>query len=314
MTDILELLWNTPTASGAEHGVVTRLAEALADCTDSCSVDAVGNLIAVKRAAAAENAKKIALFCAIDAPGLIVTFLEDTGLARVAPLGKFDFRSACFCEVTDGTHIGILIPDSDKSDSSVTAHVDFGFADADAASQHLHPGDVLCFCPAALSLQNEKRYAAGLGNKLCAAALAQTARTVERLREYELDFVFCAQTALGNRGAYQAAFAVKPDLAIGLEPYEAQTPGILMLDRSLVCDPTLTRALQDTASQSGTELTPFVGADTVSDASRVQCAGNGCATGVLLMPIQQKGTVREGADLSHARTFVNLTVRFLRSR
>ena len=148
MTDILKLLLKTPTASGSEQQIGEVLSRYLeTECGCDVTVDGFGNVIAAKRYKGSSRGKnsvtasgvplKAALVCPIDAPGLIVTHIEKGGLIKAASLGKCDFRSACYGVVRAGKHYGIITPDSDKSDSIDSCHVDFGFTDDDNACKYI---------------------------------------------------------------------------------------------------------------------------------------------------------------------------------
>ena len=255
----------------------------------------------------------------MDAPGLIVTYPEENGLVRVAPLGNVgadkqtDFAAVRFCTVSDGTRTGVLLPN--KADENPReAHVDFGFADGCEAKQIVAPGDPLYLCPPPVPLAGDLLYAPALGNKLCAAALCLAFEKNGRLPESDLQVVFCAQTALGNRGASSAAYAVTPDFALCLEPYEGTVPGVKVFDRSLVCDEALTDALREAARQCGTELMSVVAPEENSDAARVHAAGAGVPTAVLLLPVGHRGALLERAHTDTVFTLAAIIEKFLNNR
>lgn len=150
-------------------------------------------------------------------------------------------------------------------------------------------------------------YAPALGNKLCAAVLAELAHKTEPADAFELSFAFCAQSALGARGAAPAAFSLTPDIAVCFEPYEGKTPGIRIADRFLVSDGQFVKDLTDAAAQIGMTLTPQIDSEPLfTDAARIGDAGQGVRTVTLLYPVNAKGSARERADVTLCGKFTEL--------
>ena len=317
MTDILDTLIPVPTVSGGENELREKIYRYIKKYTDEIHTDVLGNLIATRAAVPQKGKKplKIAFFCAIDAPGRIVTYLEDNGLVRTSPIGKTDLKATAYTKVVkagDSKCTGILVPGSfklGKDDLSEPLFADFGFENAEKAARHIAVGDLLCFAEEPVRPSDKIVYAPALGNKLCAAALAKLAALTEPAA-YELSFVFCAQSVLGSRGAAPAAFGISPDIAVCLEPYEeSESLGVRMADRFSVGDSELTKALQNAAAQTGTTLTPSISSDSFTDAARVNGAGHGARIATLLYPVHAKGLPRERADLSLCKTLADVLIR-----
>ncbi len=190
-------------------------------------IDALGNLICVRKALPKKGKKplKIGFFCAVDAPGRIVTYIEENGLVRTAAIGKTDLKFAAYSKVVtaDEKYTGILVPENFKAEKDAVSEplfADFGFENESEAAEHISVGDLLCFAdePVRLPSKTGKTvYAPALGNKLCAAVLAELAHKTEPADAFELSFAFCAQSALGARGAAPAAFSLTPDIAVCLD-------------------------------------------------------------------------------------------------
>ena len=133
--DIFERLTHALTAPGAESGFADVIKEYFKEKNASFCTDALGNLIV--KTGKDENGKKIAVFVPMDASGLVVTYIEDDGKVKVAPLGKCDYRSAAFSRVTNGNITGILLPSGADSDSVDKSYVNFGFKDRSEAEKEL---------------------------------------------------------------------------------------------------------------------------------------------------------------------------------
>ena len=90
MASFLESLLSVPTVSGGEKALTDKIDRYIKKYTDDTHTDALGNLIATRHALSKKGKKplKLAFFCAVDAPGRIVTYLEENGLVRTSPIGK----------------------------------------------------------------------------------------------------------------------------------------------------------------------------------------------------------------------------------
>lgn len=310
--EFLDALLKTNTASGAEKNVADAIKQKLTGIADSISTDKCGNLIICIDGGEKDGKKEtIAVFSAIDAPGLIATYIEDNGNVRVAPLGKCDFVSICHAKVTNGKITGILLPHSADSKAVTECYAYFGFKDGTEAKTHISQGDVLFFESAPVSLANSFISGVGAGTKACAAAVVSAAEQVTRQKGKCFYFVFTAQSELMLRGSYQAAYAVNADKALCLEPYLGKDFAVKVCDKSVVCDEALTEALEESAKQCSTDIKRYVSADGLSDASRVQCAGIGTKTASLLMPSNHLGTLTETVNHGDAEQLSRIILQFL---
>ena len=261
MTNLLDTLLAVPTVSGGEKAINDKIYRYIKNYVNESQIDALGNLICARKALPKKGKKplKIGFFCAVDAPGRIVTYIEENGLVRTAAIGKTDLKFAAYSKVVtaDEKYTGILVPENFKAEKDAVSEplfADFGFENESEAAGHISVGDLLCFAdePVRLPSKTGKTvYAPALGNKLCAAVLAELAHKTEPADAFELSFAFCAQSALGARGAAPAAFSLTPDIAVCFEPYEGKTPGIRIADRFLVSDGQFVKDLTDAAAQIG---------------------------------------------------------------
>ena len=306
MASFLESLLSVPTVSGGEKALTDKIDRYIKKYTDETHTDALGNLIATRHALSKKGKKplKLAFFCAVDAPGRIVTYIEENGLVRTSPIGQTSAEK----------YTGILIPDNGKTEATEPLYADFGFANAKEAAKHLSLGDLLCFVPQPVALGKTQLCAPALGNKLCAAALAGLAAKTETAAALEISFVFCAQSVLGARGAAPAAFGIQPDIAVCLEAYEGTELGLRLSDRFSVGDHDLVRQMKNAASQVGAVLTPRIETETVTtDTARINGAGDGTRTVTLLYPVHALGLPRERADTALCDTLVRVLEQFLQN-
>src|SRR5579859_5347507 len=89
--DLLKRLSETPGVSGREELVRALVIEELRPLVDELTVDALGNVIAIKRGSRAKAAR-VMLAAHMDEIGFMVRFIDDRGFIRIQPLGGFDPR------------------------------------------------------------------------------------------------------------------------------------------------------------------------------------------------------------------------------
>ena len=318
MASFLESLLSVPTVSGGEKALTDKIDRYIKKYTDETHTDPLGNLIATRHALSKKGKKplKLAFFCAVDAPGRIVTYIEENGLVRTAPIGKTSAERAVYTEVAkaDNKYTGILVPESGKTEAAEPLYADFGFTNVKEAGKHLSLGDLLCFVPQPVALGKTQLCAPALGNKLCAAALAGLAAKTEAAAALETSFVFCAQSVLGARGAAPAAFGIQPDIAVCLEAYEGTALGLRLSDRFSVGDDEPVRQMKNAASQVGVTLLPRIDTEAVTtDTARINGAGDGTRTVTLLYPVHALGLPRERADTALCDTLVRVLEQFLQN-
>src|SRR5437870_3359275 len=91
---LLKELCETPGISSREEHMRRVVARELGPLCDDISIDAMGNLIALKRGKKSKNGKPVRVMLAahMDEIGFIVKFIDDKGFIRLQPVGGFDPR------------------------------------------------------------------------------------------------------------------------------------------------------------------------------------------------------------------------------
>ena len=106
----IQQLCATPSVSGRENGIRELLAQRVTPYADEIRVDNLGNLIAKKKGSG--KGKSVMLCAHMDEIGFLVTFIEDSGLIRIAPVGGIHFAASAFSEVISESGVaGVLVPD-----------------------------------------------------------------------------------------------------------------------------------------------------------------------------------------------------------
>ena len=268
--------------SGNEDVVRDLILSAVKEHVDEHHVDALGNLICLKRARReapeATWPRRVMVAAHMDEIGLMISGFNNDGSLRFERVGGIDARVLLSKQVLVGKNavpgvIGYrpihLISDEELehvADIKRTA-IDIGAADKGAAEKMVKLGDYVTFRTSYEALDEEGlRTAKGkaFDDRAGCAVLAEL--TKEEF-SYDLYAVFTTQEEIGLRGARVASYAVAPDVAFALDgntcddmPKKKDVspvtelgkgPVITFMDRSFVADQRLVKLLVDTAQRVG---------------------------------------------------------------
>lgn len=301
--------------SGDEGAVREVLVEAVKGLVDEHRVDALGNLISLRRARRPVKEgrwpRTVMVAAHMDEVGLMVTDINSDGTLRFKKVGGIDDRVLLSKQVLIGKNavpgvIGYppihLIPRSDREKAPDIGKVaiDIGATNKAAAERLVSPGDYATFTTAFQVLdEGGLRTVKGkaFDDRAGCAAL------VELLREdYALDLyaVFTAQEEVGLRGARVAAYAVHPDVAFALEgticdelPKKSDVspvtelgkgPAITLMDQSVITDRRLVQVLVDTAERLGIPYQFKRATAGGADAGAIHLAREGVPSAVVAVP------------------------------
>ncbi len=323
-----KLLPVTPSVSGREDYIRGVIAERMLPLCDEVTTDAMGNLTCLKRGSA-KDAKKVFLCAHMDEIGFIVTFIEENGMVRVAPMGGISYGAAVYSEVVfeNGTR-GVLVPEESapagKTPGADKCVIDIGAASAKEAERRVKVGDTCALVPHLTRLNTHRVCGRPLDDRIGCACLVKIAEALTA-PVHDIYYVFSVQEEVGCRGARPAAFAIAPDLALifdvtatgdaqGAKPMAVKLGGgvaVKIKDNSVICHTGLVQELLDTAKESGIaaqcEILTFGGTDT----SAVQMTGFGCRAGALSLPSRYIHSGVEMIDLRDAKAAVDLAIAYI---
>lgn len=323
-----KLLPERPSISGDEQGIAAILRGMMEPLCDSVTTDAAGNLICFKKGSASAP-RRVMLTAHMDEIGFLVTYIEENGYLRVAPIGGIDATAAAFGEVVfaNGTR-GVIVPTADAPKKSRPKPeelvVDIGADSRRAAEKKVAVGDALAL-PAHLTRLSGKRVVGRpLDNRAGCAVLAEIAARLTAPAD-DIYYVFTVQEEVGCRGAAPAAFAVNPDVALnfdvtatgdeqGAKPMAVSLGkgvAVKVKDGSVICHKDLTEELLTAAKAKNIpaqcEILLFGGTDT----GAVQMSRGGCRAGALSIPCRYIHSGVESIDLGDAEAAVRLALAFL---
>ena len=310
MRTILKQLLKIPSVSGREECLGAYIAGEMEPYFDTVRTDALGNVICHKAGAG----KKL-LFCAhMDEIGFIVTFIEEEGFLRCAPVGGIDWNAAAYSRVVfENGRSGVLIPEEGvkpedyKGDTFV---VDIGAKSRAEAARLVKIGDCFALESKLFSLAGSRICGRPLDDKLGCAVLMAAAKEAASFQN-DITFVFSVQEEVGLRGARTAAFDAEPDFGIAVDvTLTGDTKGakpmavslgkgaaIKLKDKSVICDGYLTEKMAQLAREQGIPHQKEILTVGGSDTAALQLAGAGCRAGCISIPLRYCHSGVETADM-----------------
>ena len=327
----LKELCTCPSVSGREQRIREKIKALVTPVCDECRTDKLGNLIAVKRGEG--EGKKIMLAAHMDEIGFLVTFIEDSGMIRVAPVGGISFTAAAYSPVVSENGVkGTVVPDEKTKPEDFKAdafYIDIGAKSKKRAEAQVKIGDFFVLAPRLERLSGGRVCGRPLDDRVGCAVLLAVAEALSDVKtKDDIYYVFSVQEEVGCRGAMTAAFAIVPDVALcfdvtatgdvpGATPMACSLGGgaaVKIKDASVICDESLTAELCRIAKDKGIkfqrEILLFGGTDT----SSMQLAGAGASVGALSVPTRYIHTGSETCELSDAEACAALAVEYIKAR
>ena len=223
--DLLRQLSNAVGVSGDEGAVRRLVLEAIRPHVDEVKVDALGSVLAVKRAAKNRNAPRVLLAAHLDEVGLMILDHDADGSLRFEIVGGISERTLLGKAVLVGARrlpgvIGaapVHLLTGDRQSTVVHSgqmRIDIGAGSAEAARRLVALGDRATFATEFTTMGATLRGKA-LDDRLgCATLIA-----LLRAGPYPVDLhaAFTVQEEVGLRGARVAGYAVEPQAAIALD-------------------------------------------------------------------------------------------------
>ena len=304
--------------SGYESAPRGLILEAIQGHVDSYQVDALGNLIALKRGrrtSSDHQPLKVMVSAHMDEIGLMITHADKDGLLHFDVVGGLGARVMLAQPVVLGDDrlpgvIGMkpihLQEESERTRSPKVSEltIDIGATGREEAEKAVPKGTYGTFATTFGELGGELRTVKGkaFDDRAGCAVLVELLKADGAGADYPVDLwaAFTVQEELGLRGARVAAFRVEPDVAFALEGTicddlpkkkdESPTtelgkgPAITFRDRSVVCDPRLVKMVVRVAEREGIPYQfkqPRLGG---TDAGTIHLAKEGIPTAVVSVP------------------------------
>jgi endoglucanase len=249
--DLLKRLCETPGVPGREERVRALIQKEVKGLFDSVETDALGNLICRrsprgakgKKAAVKAKPRVIMQLCHMDEIGFYVSSIDDKGFLWVNPAGGFDSRNLFSRRVLvvaeDGDYKGVMNPggrpvhiasaeDRKKIPEPKEFFIDVGMTPAQV-NKTFRIGDYIVMDEPLIEI-GHKIVSKALDNRVACWLGIESVRALEKsgaAHSCEIVVAFTTQEEVGLRGAKTAAYAVKPDIGLGIDVTLAcDTPGV----------------------------------------------------------------------------------------
>ncbi|MCB8983223.1 MAG: M42 family metallopeptidase [Ardenticatenaceae bacterium] len=274
MNELLKNLTEAVGVASNEKEVRLLIRDLIVDHVDEWHVDAMGNLLALKKGTGA-SPLRVLVDAHMDEVGLMITDVDSNGTFKFEGVGGFNDRTLLGKVVQVGPEkiIGVIgarpvhLLKAEQRNSVVkmdAMRIDIGAKNKDAASGKVKVGEYAAFVTEYEEL-GETAVGKAFDNRAGCAALIELLRA----RPYPFDVYasFSVQEEVGLRGAQVAAYGVNPDAALVLECTPAydlpndddvspnvalgKGPSIYVMDGVTIQDPRLVAHITRTAAANG---------------------------------------------------------------
>jgi len=320
--DLLATITETAGAPGFENRIRTFIKNEVSPLVDEVGIDAMGNLIAVKKGK--DSSKRAMVAAHLDEIGFIVTHIDDKGFVRFHTLGGFDPKTLTaqrviihgkkdLVGVMGSKPIHVMSPEErGKSLKTTDFFIDLGMP-KDEVEKYIEVGTPITRQRELIEMGNCVN-AKSLDNRVSVFILLEALRELKDLDvPYDVYGVFTVQEEIGIRGAMVAGHHIEPDFSFGLDTTIAfDVPGaqaheqitemgkgtaIKIMDGSTVCDTRMVRYMKETADKHKikwqAEILTAGGTDT---AGMQRMAKHGTIAGAISIPTRH---IHQVIEMSH---------------
>lgn len=336
MSNLLEKLSNAPGVSGFEEEIRKIITNELKDHVDEIEIDAMGNLITVKKGK--ENGKKIMLAAHMDEIGLMVRFIDKEGFVKFSKIGGINDQMLLNQEVIIHSDkekilgvIGAKPPHKMKPEEKKkiveyeNMFIDIGASSKEEAEEIIGIGDPITIKHEFSKLRTNLVTGKAFDNRVgCYVLIEAMKRAKTNATIYGVGTV---QEEVGLKGAKTSAFKINPDIAIALDvTISGDHPGIKFEDapakmnkgpaiiladasgRGIITHPMVKKLLIKAASEKEIPYQLEVSEGGTTDATAIHLTREGIPTGVLSVPTRYIHTPVEVVSLEDIENTINLLV------
>ena len=289
----------------------------------------MGNLIAIKKGNG--TGKRIMTSAHMDHIGLAVVDADDDGFLRVCNVGGIRAAKMVSGHVVfeNGVHGVVGADEKIKGEMQVSdLYIDIGAASREEALSMVALGDMCVMAPRVTKLGEKRLASPAMDDRIACYVQAQAVLELGEDHPNDVIAVFSVQEEVGLRGATTAAYAAAPDMGIAVDVTGVgDVPGVAtkvpvklgngaaikIMDRSLICTPSVVQMMEKLASDNGIahqrEVLPYGG----TDAGAIQKSRGGVATGAISIPCRYIHSEAETVDLGDVEACVELLKACLRA-
>ncbi len=326
---LLKKICETPGAPGFEQKIRELVLKEVTPLVNEVIVDAMGNVIAIKRG---KERKKVMAAAHMDEIGFIVTHIDDDGFIRFHPLGGFDPKTLTSQRViihgrkdiigVMGTKpIHMMTPEERNKALPISEYfIDAGMPKAEV-EKWIAVGDPITRERELIEM-GDCVNGKSMDNRVSVFILIETLRALQaETLPYDFYAVFTVQEEVGLRGAISAAHLIDPEFGFGLDVTIAyDVPGankhemvtqlgkgaaIKILDGSVISDYRMVNYLKKLAVEHQISWQPEILPAGGTDTAGIQRYGKrGAISGAISIPLRH---VHQTIELAHKEDIYNCT-------
>lgn len=334
---LLKRLCESAGIAGREGTIRDIVIEEMRPLVDDISVDALGNVIGVKKGT---GGPRVMILAHMDEIGFLVKHIDDRGFIRIHPVGGFDPRVLPAQRVlvhgyagetllgvltTAAKPIHLLDPGDVKPPRIDELYVDVGLS-GDEVRALVEVGDMVTMQRTVEPLGNNV-IGKAFDDRICVFQMLEALRTLSEATSAEIVAVATTQEEVGLRGAITSSYGVDPDIGIALDVTLAMDiPGaaeqdavtklgdgvaIKLMDSSTISNYALVQHMREVARSADIthqmEILPRGG----TDAGAVQRTRTGVPAVTLSIPTRYVHTVNEMCSTADIQAAIDLLTAYL---
>ena len=329
--NFLYTLLDSMSVSGHEIPLQKKVIAEMKPHCDEIRTDYTGNVISILNP---DAPFKVMLAAHIDEIGLIVTHIQDNGLLRVAKSGGIHPSTYPGHQVVvhgyAGTVYGAVVASKSTEKAELKAnelHIDIGAKDAEDARKYVQEGDPVHLNTYHQEMLNGYLSARAVDDRGCAFIILEA---LKQAKARGCKIGVYAATTVGEettmRGAYWAASAVQPNVAIAVDvTFASDYPGTDAADSGevklgkgpVICNSSIAnRKVNDllkvcaTAKGIPYQMESYMGR-TGTDADKIHFTGTGVTTALLSLPLRYMHSPSEVCHMDDIQNAIDLLAEFL---
>ena len=313
--------------SGFECDIRALIEKEIKDYVDEIYTDALGNLIARKKA----DGPKMMLAGHMDQIGFIISHIEDDGFLKFANIGGFSEymltnQRVRFANGTVGVIRAERVDDMKKDFNMNRLYIDIAAANRQEAEKKVKIGDT-CVYYSETYVDDNIIMTPSLDDRIGCYIMVEAVKGLKN-PVYDTYFVFTVQEEIGLKGAKTSGYAIEPDVAVSFDVTLAcDTPGALKLpmkmgagpaikimDKSLICSPDVVNYIEKVAKDNGIphqfEILTMGG----TDSGAIQLTKSGVRAGVISVSTRYIHSDNEMCSVKDVDNCVELAVKMLETK
>ncbi|MBE7026609.1 MAG: M42 family metallopeptidase [Ruminococcaceae bacterium] len=324
--EFLKKLCTAIAPSGNESSVHDIIKNEIRAYVDEITTDALGNLIAHKKGAG----KKVMLAAHADEIGIIVTYIEKSGLIRFHNIGGVRPLYALSQRVKFLNGIaGVVFYDMAKDIEKISfddMYIDIGAKSDEEAEKLVNIGDVAGFVGEFFE-RGDAVVSKALDDRVGCYILIKALKRAQNT-DNDVYAVFTSQEELGLRGAATGAYSINPDIALAIDVTDTgDMPGtapmavtlgggaaIKIKDSRSISSGYVVNLLKRLAKDNNLPYQLEVLTRGGTDAGAIHMSRGGVKTATLSVPTRYIHSPCEMVSKTDIETCITLTQKFIEER